>query len=100
MTATTGPVKIDRASTDYKFVTARDRHRGLLPGADATRNINAELTTTVHCGFAKFTFPATSSPHSPASQLHQQPHYFESCPLHRQPDCHGRCHERVIQRRA
>ncbi len=59
MTATTGPVKIDRPSTDYKFdhqhesATAAYYQVLMQPW-----NINAELTATVHCGFAKFTFPA------------------------------------------
>jgi predicted alpha-1,2-mannosidase len=59
MTATTGPVKIDRDSTDYKFdhqhETATAAYYQVLM---QPWNINAELTTTVHCGFARFTFPA------------------------------------------
>lgn len=59
MTATTGPVKIDRASTDYEFDHQHESaSAGYYQVLMQPWNINAELTTTVHCGFAKFTFPA------------------------------------------
>jgi len=59
MTATTGPVKIDRASTDYQFDHQHESaSAGYYQVLMQPWNIDAELTTTVHCGFAKFTFPA------------------------------------------
>jgi predicted alpha-1,2-mannosidase len=59
MTATTGPVKIDRASTDFKFdhqhESASDGYYQVLM---QPWGINAELTATPHCGCVRFTFPA------------------------------------------
>ena len=59
MTATTGPVRIDRASTDYHFDHDHESaSAGYYQVLMQPWKINAELTTTVHCGFARFTFPA------------------------------------------
>ena len=59
ITATTGDVKVDRASTDFQF---DHQHEGASAGYYEVMmqpwNIKAELTATVHCGFVKFTFPA------------------------------------------
>ena len=59
ITATTGPVKVDRASTDFAF---DHQHESASPGDYRVLmqpwNINAELTTSTRCGMIKFTFPA------------------------------------------
>jgi predicted alpha-1,2-mannosidase len=58
MTATTGDVKVDRASTDYAF---DHKHEAASAGYYEVLmqpwNIKAELTASVHCGLVKFTFP-------------------------------------------
>jgi len=71
-------VKIDRASTIISSITARTPP-GLLPGADATLEYQRRVNHDRSLRFRQFTFPAPAVQHSPASQLHQQPHYFESC---------------------
>ena len=59
MTATTGPVKVDQASTDYQFDHQHESaSAGYYQVLMQPWNIIAELTSTVHCGFVKFTFPA------------------------------------------
>jgi predicted alpha-1,2-mannosidase len=59
MTATTGPVKIDRTETDYSFDHQHESaSAGYYQVLMQPWNINAELTATVHCGFVKFVFPA------------------------------------------
>ena len=59
MTATTGPVKVDRADTDFSF---DHQHESASAGYYQVRmqpwGINAEMTTTTRCGILKYTFPA------------------------------------------
>lgn len=59
MTATTGKVAIDRASTDFAF---DHQHESAAAGYYQVLmnpwNINAQMTTTTRCGMLKFTFPA------------------------------------------
>ncbi len=59
LTATTGDVKVDRASTDYQF---DHEHEAASAGYYEVQmqpwNIKAEMTATVRCGFVRFTFPA------------------------------------------
>lgn len=59
LTATTGDVKVDRASTDYQF---DHQHEAASAGYYEVQmqpwNVKAEMTATVHCGFVQFTFPA------------------------------------------
>ena len=58
-TATTGPIKIDRESTDYSFDHQQETaSAGYYEVLMQPWNIKAELTASVHCGFEKFTFPA------------------------------------------
>jgi predicted alpha-1,2-mannosidase len=59
MTATTGPVKIDRQSTDYSFDHQHESaSAGYYQVLMQPWNINAQMTATTRCGFVKFTFPA------------------------------------------
>jgi predicted alpha-1,2-mannosidase len=59
-TATTGPVKIDRASTDYNF---DHQHESASAGYYQVQmqptGINAQLTTLTRAGMARFTFPSS-----------------------------------------
>jgi putative alpha-1,2-mannosidase len=59
MTATTGPIKVDQADTDYSFDHQHEAaSAGYYEVLMQPWNIKAELTASVHCGFVKFTFPA------------------------------------------
>jgi predicted alpha-1,2-mannosidase len=59
MTATTGPVKIDRDSTDFTFDHQHESaSAGYYQVLMQPWNINAELTATAHCGSVRYTFPA------------------------------------------
>jgi predicted alpha-1,2-mannosidase len=59
MTATTGPVKFDRASTDYTFDHQHESaSAGYYQVLMQPSSINAELTTLTRTGYARFTFPA------------------------------------------
>jgi predicted alpha-1,2-mannosidase len=59
MTATTGPVKVDRSDTDYTF---DHQHESASAGYYQVKmqpwGIDAQLTALTHSGCAKFTFPA------------------------------------------
>ncbi|RYG75478.1 glycoside hydrolase family 92 protein [bacterium] len=58
-TATTGPVKIDRADTDFSFDHASETAKaGYYQVRMQPWDINAEMTTTARCGLLKYTFPA------------------------------------------
>ena len=59
LTATTGDVRVDRASTDFSFDHEHEAaSAGYYEVWMQPWNIKAELTASVHCGFVKFTFPA------------------------------------------
>jgi predicted alpha-1,2-mannosidase len=59
MTATTGPVKIDRDSPDYTFDHQHETaSAGYYQVFMQPWNINAEMTTTTRCGMLKLTYPA------------------------------------------
>ena len=59
MTATTGPVKIDRANTDFTFDHQHETaEAGYYQVLMQPWGINAELTASTRCGMARFTFPA------------------------------------------
>jgi putative alpha-1,2-mannosidase len=59
MTATTGPVKIERDSTDYSFDHQHEAaSAGYYEVLMQPWNIKAQMTASVHCGFVKYTFPA------------------------------------------
>jgi len=59
MTATTGPVKVDRADTDYTFDHLHERaSAGYYQVQMQPWGIDAQLTALTHSGCAKFTFPA------------------------------------------
>ncbi len=59
MTATTGPVKVERADTDFAF---DHQHESASAGYYQVQmqpwGINAEMTTTTRCGMLKYVFPA------------------------------------------
>jgi predicted alpha-1,2-mannosidase len=59
ITATTGPVKIDRASTDFALDHGQESaSAGYYQVRMNPWDINAELTASAHCGCIRFTFPA------------------------------------------
>jgi predicted alpha-1,2-mannosidase len=59
MTATTGPVKVDRASTDYTYDHMHESaSAGYYQVLMQPFGINAEMTTLTRTGYARFTFPA------------------------------------------
>lgn len=59
MTATTGPVHVERADTDFQF---DHQHESATAGYYQVMmqpwGVNAEMTTTTRCGMLKYTFPA------------------------------------------
>lgn len=58
MTATSGPVKIDRTDTDFTFDHQHERaSAGCYQVLMQPWGITAELTASTHCGMARFTFP-------------------------------------------
>jgi len=58
-TATTGPVRVDRSSTDYTFDHAHESATaGYYQVLMQPWGINAEFTSLTRTGMAKFTFPA------------------------------------------
>ena len=59
MTATTGPVKIARADTDFNFSHDDEKAAaGYYQVRMQPWNINAEMTTTTRCGLLRYSFPA------------------------------------------
>jgi predicted alpha-1,2-mannosidase len=59
MTATTGPVKVDRADTDFAIDHQQESaSAGYYQVRMQPWGINAEMTTTTRCGILKYTFPA------------------------------------------
>jgi len=59
MTATTGPVHIERNDTDFNFDHQHESaSAGYYQVLMQPWGINAEMTTTTRCGMLKYTFPA------------------------------------------
>lgn len=59
MTATTGPIKIDRPDTDFAFDHQHESaSAGYYQVLMQPWGINAEMTTTTRCGMLRYTFPA------------------------------------------
>jgi predicted alpha-1,2-mannosidase len=59
VSATTGPVKVDRDSTDYTYDHQHESaSAGYYQVLMKPYNINAEMTALTHTGYLKFTFPA------------------------------------------
>jgi len=59
MTATTGPVKVDRPDTDFALDHSQESaSAGYYQVMMQPWGINAQATTTTRCGMLKYTFPA------------------------------------------
>ena len=59
MTATTGPVKVDRADTDFALDhKLESASAGYYQVMMQPWGINAQMTTTTRCGMLRYTFPA------------------------------------------
>ncbi len=59
MTATTGPVKVERADTDFALDHGQESaSAGYYQVKMQPWGINAEMTTTTRCGMLRYTFPA------------------------------------------